>query len=95
VPERAVVFADLETSYPISAYVPVYVAAGPPAHVANTKANRLYARVDAVKRFLATRSLAIPRSYGARWLVLTRDEARRRIDARRVFRDSRFVVFRL
>jgi len=44
VPKRAVVYADLETSYRISAYAPVYVATGPPAHVADTKANRPYVR---------------------------------------------------
>jgi hypothetical protein len=96
VPERSVVFADVETSYRISAFVPVYVAVGPPAHVANTRPNHLYARLDALKRFLRTGDLAIPRAYGARWLVLRRTELPlRRIAARRAYRDSRFVVFRL
>jgi hypothetical protein len=40
VPRGAVVFADLETSYRIAAYAPVYVAAAPPAHVADTGKNR-------------------------------------------------------
>ena len=57
VPKRAVVFSDLETSYRISAYAPVYVAAAPPAHVADTKANNPYARRD--------RAEVVPRARGA------------------------------
>jgi hypothetical protein len=94
VPKRAVVYADLETSYRISAYAPVYVANGPPAHVANTKANRLAARVADLKKFLRTRALSIPRSYHAGWLVLRRGE-RVRPGATLVFRDNRFRVYRL
>jgi hypothetical protein len=94
VPKRAVVYADLETSYRISAYAPVYVADGPPAHVANTTANRLAQRVRDLKRFLRTGSLAIPRSYGAGWLVLRRGE-RSRAGATLVYRDDRFRVYRL
>ncbi len=94
VPERAVVFADLETSYRISAYVPVYVCAGPPAHVANTRANHVKQRRAAVNRFLRTGSLAIPRSFGAGWIVL-RDGESIRPGARLVYRDARFRVYRL
>ena len=70
VPKRAIVFSDLETSYRISAFAPVYVAAAPPAHVADTKANRPYSRRLAVNRFFALGDLAIPRRYGADWLVV-------------------------
>ncbi|HEX7526839.1 MAG TPA: hypothetical protein VF327_11060, partial [Gaiellaceae bacterium] len=94
VPKRAVVYADLETSYRISAYAPVYVANGPPAHVADTKANRPYARRAELGRFLRTGSLAIPRAYHAGWLVLRRGE-RVRPGATLVFRDNRFRVYRL
>jgi hypothetical protein len=94
VPKRAVVFADLETSYRISAYAPVYVANGPPSHVANTKANRLVARVDDLKRFLRSGAPAIPRSYHAGWLVLRRGE-RVRPGPKLVYRDNRFRVYRL
>ncbi len=94
VPKRAVVYADLETSYRISAYAPVYVANGPPAHVADTKANRPYARRADLGRFLRTGSLAIPRSYRAGWLVLRRGE-RARSGATLVYRDDRFRVYRL
>ena len=93
VPERAVVFADLETSYRISAYVPVYVAAAPPTHVADTKQNDPKARRADLLRFLRSGSLAIPAKYGAGWIVL---RARERIQpgARLVYRDDRFRVFR-
>ncbi|MCW2976682.1 MAG: hypothetical protein JWM06_1963 [Actinomycetia bacterium] len=94
VPKRAVVYADLETSYRISAYAPVYVANGPPAHVANTRANRPYERKDDLRRFLRTGTLAIPRSYHAGWLVLRRDE-RAQPGATLVYRDTRFRVYRL
>jgi hypothetical protein len=94
VPERDVVFADLETSYRISAYAPVYVAVAPPEHVADTKANRPYERRDDLLRFLRTGDPAIPRGYGARWLVLRRDE-RVGPGPRLVYRDGRFRVYRL
>jgi hypothetical protein len=48
----------------------VYVAAAPPAHVADTKANRPYSRRLAVNRFFARGDLAIPRRFGADWLVV-------------------------
>jgi hypothetical protein len=94
VPERSVVYADLETSYRISGFAPVYVANGPPAHVADTRANRPQERVEALKRFLRTGSLAVPRRAGAGWLVL---RAHEQVEpgARLVYRDERFRVYRL
>src|SRR5262249_38214238 len=59
VPKRAIVFSDLETSYRISAFAPVYVAAAPPAHVADTLANRPYSRRLSVIRFFASGDPAI------------------------------------
>src|SRR5205085_11342601 len=72
VPEGAGVFGDVETSYLAAAAAPVYVAAAPPAHVADTTANRPHERARAVARFLRTGRLAIPRRYGARWIVIDR-----------------------
>ena len=94
VPERAVVFADLETSYRISAYAPVYVAVAPPTHVANTRANRPDERRTAWLTFLRTGDLAIPRSFHAGWLVL---KGREHVgaSAHLVYRDGRFRVYRL
>src|SRR5262249_20703025 len=67
VPERSVTYADLETSYRISAYVPVYVAVAPPTHVADTRANHPASRRADWLRFLKTGNVSIPESYGARW----------------------------
>jgi hypothetical protein len=94
VPQRSVVFADLETSYRIGAYVPVYVANGPPSHVANTRANAPRRRRGDLLRFLRTGDPAIPRRYGARWLVLRRNELTH-LAARPAYRDREFRVFRL
>jgi hypothetical protein len=98
VPKGAVVFADLETSYRISGYAPVYVCNAPPAHVADTKANRPKARRAAWLSFLRTGDLAVARRYDAGWLVLrTREPVRHAVaqGARVVYRDSSFVVLRI
>ncbi len=95
VPPRAVVFSDLETSYRIEGYAPVYVAAAPPAHVADTKENMPEHRRDAVIDFLASGSVAIPRRYHAGWIVV----AKRRFDLElklpKVYEDERFVLYRV
>jgi len=93
VPKRTVVYADLETSYRISAYAPVYVANGPPSHVADTRANAPYGRVAALMAFLRG-DTAVLRRYHAQWLVLRRGEWRHGVGAL-VYRDGRFRVFRL
>lgn len=94
VPRGSVVFADLQTSYRIGAYAPVYVTNGPPTHVADTRANDPYRRRADLIRFFMTGDLAIPRAYGAGWLVLRRGQ---HLDPHRplVYRDQRFRVFRL
>ena len=76
VPARDTVFSDLETSYRIEAYAPVYVSAAPPAHVADTKDNYPNERRDDVIKFLNSGSLSIPRRYHAQWIVV----AKRRFD---------------
>jgi hypothetical protein len=95
VPEGEVVYSDLESSYRIAAAAPVYIAAAPPGHVADTKENRPYARRDDNRRFFRTGDLGIPRRYGASWLVVDR----RRFDLRPalpvVYRDGRFTLYRL
>ena len=56
------------------------------------------AHVKDVIAFLRTGSLAIPRRYGAGWLVLRRHEPVARVEAqgaRVAYRDVSFVVFRL
>jgi hypothetical protein len=100
VPARSVVFGDLETSYRITAFAPLYVVAVPPTHAANTRPNRLFDRRHAVLRFFAHPSLAVPRAWHAGWLVLRRDERRQwraveRLGKRPVYTDRGFLVFEL
>jgi hypothetical protein len=95
VPRGAIVFSDLETSYRIAAMAPVYVAAGPPAHVADTEDNRPYARRGDVLRFFRTGRLDIPRSYGARWLVIDRERSFLRPALGLVHGDDRYLLYRL
>ncbi|HUH16023.1 MAG TPA: hypothetical protein VML35_09080, partial [Gaiellaceae bacterium] len=95
VPERAVVFSDLETSYRVAAFAPVYVAAGPPAHVADTGENRPYERRRDVLEFFRTGDLGIPRRYGAGYLVVDRARFDLRPDLPVVHEDERFTLYRL
>jgi hypothetical protein len=92
---RDIVFSDLETSYRIEGYAPVYVAAAPPAHVADTKDNYPMARREDVIDFLATGSLAIPRRYHADWIVVARHRFRLDLPLPKVYEDRRFVLYRL
>lgn len=94
-PERAVVFSDLETSYRIGAFAPVYVAANPPSHVADTERNRPYARRRDVIRFFRTGDLEIPRRYGADFLVIDRARFARRFPLPFVYGDARYTVYAL
>jgi hypothetical protein len=95
VPERAVVFADPETSYRVAAYAPVYLAVAPPEHVADTAKNRPYERREDVRRFLRTGDLRVPRRYGAEWIVVHRPSTKLDLPLPRVYADSRFVLYRL
>jgi hypothetical protein len=93
VPERRIVFSDLETSYRIAAYAPVYVAAAPPAHVADTAANRPYSRRISVIRFFSTGDLAIPVRYHARWLVVDKRRFHIRPSWALVYSDERYALY--
>ena len=95
VPEGATVFSDVETSYRIAAMAPVYVAAGPPAHVADTEDNRPYTRLRDARRFFRTGRLDIPRRYGARWLVIDRERSFLRPALPVVHADDRYLLYRL
>ena len=95
VPERSVVFSDLETSYSIAAFAPVYVAAAPPAHVADTVDNRPHERRNDVIRFFRKPDLAIARRYGARWLVVDDARFRVRLPFRPVYADGRYTLYRV
>src|SRR5215204_5614744 len=94
-PDRQVVFSDLETSYRIAAAAPVLLAAGPPAHVADTEANRPYERRQDVLAFLRSGDLAIPRKYGAAWLVIDRKRHAVRVPLSPAYANARYSLFRL
>jgi hypothetical protein len=95
VPERAVVYSDLETSYRIAAYAPVYVAAAPPSHVADTEENRPYERRRETIRFFETGDLSIPRDAGADWLVVDRSRYELAPSLEEVYADGRYTLYRL
>jgi hypothetical protein len=95
VPKGAVVFSDDETSYWVAAVAPVYVAVAPPGHVADTKANRPYGRRRDAQRFFRTGDLAIPRRYGADFVLLRRLRYKISLDLPRVYADRRFALYRL
>lgn len=100
-----VVFADLESSYRLTAAALVHVAAGPPAHVAQTETNRPFERRRDVIRFFyrpgvgADERAQLLERYDADWLLVDR---RRRFPEALVaslgpgfYDDGRFVLLRL
>ena len=92
VPLGAVVYSDQETSYRVAAYAPVYIAVAPPGHVASTEENRPFERAEDAREFLRTGDLAIPRRYGADYLVVDRLRSRRDFDLEELYRDPRFSL---
>jgi hypothetical protein len=95
VPQGAVVFSDDSTAFRIGAAVPVYINSAPAGHVADTKANRRFERVADANRFLKTGDLSIPRSYGARFIVLDLQKHVPPLVLPRLYRDSRYALYRL
>jgi hypothetical protein len=95
VPKGAVVYSDQETSYRLAAVAPVYIAVAPPGHVADTKANDPYRRARDARAFVATGDLAIPERYGAQYLLVDRLRMRRTFALPVLYRDPRFVLYRL
>jgi hypothetical protein len=102
--EGDVVFSDLETSYRVAAYAPVYVNAASPAHVADTDENRPYERREDVLRFFSRPGVddrerrRLLAAYGADWLVV--DKERRYPESfvaslERVYEDDRHALFRV
>jgi hypothetical protein len=90
-----VVFSDPETSYFVAASAPVYVAVAPPAHVADTPANRPHERRRDAVEFFREGSSAIPERYGADWVLVDgRRSPRFELDLPAVFRDGRYALYR-
>jgi hypothetical protein len=96
-PEGSVVFSDDSTSYWVAAAAPLYVASVQPGHVADTKANRPYARRKDANRFGRTGDLAIPRRYQADYVLVDRETWKRlpALKLRRAYSDRRYVLLRL
>jgi hypothetical protein len=93
---KDVLFADPETGYLLAAYAPVYLADAPFGHVAVTKKNRPRQRLRDAYRFYARGGdLSIPRSYGARWIIVDRKRHRLTLDLPRAYADQRYVLYRL
>ena len=95
VPKGDVVYSDLETSYRVAAFAPLYVAAAPPGHVADTERNRPYARRAANIRFFRDGNLEIPRRYRAGWVLVDRRRFELELDLPVAYRDERFTLYRL
>jgi hypothetical protein len=94
--EKDVLFADPETGYLLAAYAPVYLADAPFGHVAVTKKNRPKQRLRDAYRFYAHGGdLAIPRSYGARWIIVDHKRHRLMLDLPRAYADRRYLLYRL
>ena len=102
VPEGSVVFSELEPSYEVAAYTPLYVAAAPPGHVANTAANRPLERRKDVIRFFSPRETdefrrSILARYDADYVLvdLSRpypEELGRELEP--VYKDARYLLLR-
>jgi hypothetical protein len=104
VPPEAVVFADLPTSYRIAAYAPVYIAAAPVGHVAQTRTNDPFGRRRDDARFFARTTQDVVRrgilaKYAAGWLVLRPEDGDSvgslvtTLDL--VYADGRFALYRV
>ncbi|HKA26319.1 MAG TPA: hypothetical protein VKD88_03040 [Gaiellaceae bacterium] len=93
---KDVLFADPETGYLLAAYAPIYLADAPYGHVAVTKKNRPRERLRDAYRFYAHGGdLEIPRSYGARWIIVDHKRHRLTLDLPRAYADQRYVLYRL
>ncbi len=90
-----IVFSDPETSFRLAAFAPVYIAVGPPGHVADTEDNRPYERARDARRFLRTGDLSIPRRYGAEYVVVDGLRTDLELDLPVVYEDERFTLYRL
>jgi hypothetical protein len=90
-----IVYSDTETSFRLGAFAPVYIAVAPPGHVADTEENRPYERASDSRRFFRTGDLAIPRGYGAEYVVVDGMRSDLELDLPVVYSDERFTVYRL
>src|SRR5262249_38744526 len=93
---KDVLFADPETGYLLPPYAPIYLANAPYGHVAAPKKNRPKQRLRDAYRFYAHGGdLSIPRSYGARWVIVDRRRHRLTLNLPRAYADGRYGLYRL
>jgi hypothetical protein len=102
--DDSVVLAPVQTSYRVAAFAPVYVAAMPAPHVANTEANLPFRRQrDAIKFFSrgklddAERRATLER-YGAGWLLVDKRAFYPKEFANelpQVYEDGRYALYRV
>lgn len=71
------------------------IAVAPPAHVADTDDNRPYERQRDARRFLRAGNLAIPRRYGARYVLLDRRRGVPDVGGTIVYSDARYRLSQL
>jgi hypothetical protein len=98
-----VLFGDVEAMYRAAAYVPAYVSAGPPAHVAVNAKNRPLQRRADVNRFFDRQTPATERSrllgaYGAQWVLVDRsrgEELPALASLERVYQDRHYALYRV
>ena len=67
----------------------------PPGHVADTEENRPYERARDARRFFRTGDLAIPRGYGADYVVVDGLRSDLGLDLPVAYQDERFTLYRL
>jgi hypothetical protein len=101
-PGRETVFASPRVSYRVAAAAPVYIASAPLSHVAQTRENRVFARLDDGYRFFSPglsseERLRMLGKYGAGWVVVFR--RRESIEPapasfRCVYADRRYILYR-
>jgi hypothetical protein len=91
----SIVFSDVETSFRLAAFAPVFIAAAPPGHVADTEQNRPYERARDSRLFFRTGDLSIPRRYGAEYIVVDSLRSDLELDLPIVYEDDRFTLYRL
>lgn len=98
---RELVISDPITSYRLAAFAPVTILAAPLAHVAQTSADRPYARLREFDRLLESHGAERTRrlhAYAARWLVVDRDRPHGDLTVpglEHVYDDGRFALLRI
>jgi hypothetical protein len=102
--DDSVVLAPLQTSYRVAAFAPVYVAAMPAPHVANTEANLPYRRQRDALNFFSRGKLddaerrATLERYGAGWLLVDKHGFYPKEFAHTlpvVYEDGRYALYRV